>query len=149
MPDETQVATFPILVVDDDEALRRALERVLHQAGFPVTAVGTAGEAINTLRQKSFPLIVSNVVLPDLDGIALLKELKFIQPDVEIILVTAYGTVANAVEAMRLERRITSPSRSPTPIFWRACAAPASRSSCGARTAPCASNSTSSTPAAC
>jgi two-component system response regulator HydG len=93
---------FPILVVDDDEALRRALERVLHQAGFPVSAVGNATEAVNALRQKAYPLVVSDVVLPDLDGIALLKELKFIQPDVEVILVTAYGTVANAVEAMRL-----------------------------------------------
>src|SRR5512141_3257804 len=93
---------FPILVVDDDESLRRALERVLHQAGFPVTTAATAGEAVNALRQKSFPLVVSDVVLPDLDGITLLKELKFIQPDVEIILITAYGTVASAVEAMKL-----------------------------------------------
>ncbi len=102
MNETEQEKDFPILVVDDDEALRRALERVLHQAGFPVTALSTAAEAVNALRQKSYPLVVSDVVLPDLDGIALLKELKFIQPDVEVILITAYGTVANAVEAMRL-----------------------------------------------
>jgi len=102
MADEKDNKTFPILVVDDDEGLRRALERVLHQAGFPVTAVGLASEAVNALRQQSYPLVVSDIVLPDLDGTALLKELKFIQPDVEVILITAYGTVASAVEAMKL-----------------------------------------------
>ena len=66
MADEKDNKTFPILVVDDDEGLRRALERVLHQAGFPVTAVGLASEAVNALRQQSYPLVVSDIVLPEI-----------------------------------------------------------------------------------
>lgn len=92
--------TDRILVVDDKDTMLSLFQRIL-----PEQEVVTAESAVKALAlfdgSESFDVIVSDIRMPGLDGLSLLKEVKRIQPDVEVILMTAYGTVEDAVEAMK------------------------------------------------
>ncbi len=90
-----------VLVVDDDAALRGSLERVLAQNGCEVVAAENAATAREVLLEKSVAVVVLDLVLPDAEGLDLLRELKVTQPEAEIVVVTAYGSIESAVEAMR------------------------------------------------
>jgi two-component system response regulator HydG len=87
--------------VDDDAALRGSLERVLAQNGCEVVAAENAAAAREVLLEKSVAVVVLDLVLPDAEGLDLLRELKVTQPEAEIVVVTAYGSIESAVEAMR------------------------------------------------
>jgi two-component system response regulator HydG len=91
-----------ILLVDDEEALCRAAERILVKEGYRVVSVHTAKEGLEKFAQDGADLLITDLKLPDLDGIELLKKAKETRPDVEVILITGHGTVEKAVEAMRL-----------------------------------------------
>jgi DNA-binding NtrC family response regulator len=88
------------LIVEDDGAVRNGLSECLRRDGWQVVATGTCAEA-RQLAPLQPKLIVSDVRLPDGDGIALMRELKRKLPSVSILLLTAYGNVPQAVEAMR------------------------------------------------
>ena len=90
-----------LLVVDDDPALRRSLERVLAQNGYDVAGAETAQQARAQLEAQAFAVVLLDLVLPDADGLALLRELKATQPETEVLVVTAHGSIESAVEAMR------------------------------------------------
>ncbi|MFZ5444411.1 MAG: sigma-54-dependent transcriptional regulator [Myxococcota bacterium] len=90
-----------ILVVDDDEAVGRVLAALLTQDGHRATWVASAEAALATLEKRSFDLIISDVRMPGLSGMELLKQLRAKQPELPVILLTAHGTVPMAVEAMR------------------------------------------------
>jgi DNA-binding NtrC family response regulator len=91
-----------ILLVDDDERLRRAAGKVLTAEGYRVTNAATAAEALVALKQGPVALVISDLRLPDLDGIALLKHSRELVPQAEVVVITGHGSVENAVEAMRL-----------------------------------------------
>jgi two-component system response regulator HydG len=91
-----------ILLVDDDERLRRAAGKVLEAEGYHVFVAATGQEAMTAVKQNSVALVISDLRLPDLDGINLLKQTRELLPDTEVVMITGHGNVEKAVEAMRL-----------------------------------------------
>lgn len=90
-----------ILVVEDDTALREALCDTLSVAGFIVLPASHAEEALSLLSEHDVNLVVSDVQMAPIDGHELLRRVKNIKPWLRVVLITAYGTVQKAVEAMR------------------------------------------------
>src|ERR1700690_703459 len=90
-----------ILVVDDDDALRVVLVGLLKQAGYAARAVPSAERALDEVGKQPIDLVVTDVRMPGMDGIALLAELGKTAPDVPVIVISAHGTVPMAVEAMK------------------------------------------------
>ena len=91
-----------ILLVDDDERLRRAAGKVLANEGYQVTAAASGTEALAQFKQTDLALVISDLRLPDLDGISLLKKARELVPEAEVVMITGHGSIENAVEAMRL-----------------------------------------------
>ena len=97
------MATEPhILLVDDDERLRLAASKVLAAEGYRLAMAASGGESLDFLKRQSVALVISDLRLPDLDGIALLKRIRELRPEVEVLMITGHGSVGKAVEAMRL-----------------------------------------------
>lgn len=91
------------LVVDDDVPLLQACARVLSRAGFEVTAATTGGEAVALIRERPpFDVILSDISIPDLDGVALLGEVRRLDPDARVVLMTGGPTVETAMKAVEL-----------------------------------------------
>ena len=90
-----------ILVVDDDEALLRLLSMRLSANGFAVTTCATGEEALTLAKREMFDLALTDLRLPDRDGLSVLEGLKLIHPDLPVLLLTAHGSIPNAVEAMQ------------------------------------------------
>ena len=90
-----------VLVVEDDAALREALVDTLHAAGIPALAAADAAAALHLLASEELALVISDVHMPGPDGYQLLTSIKRLRPDLPVVLMTAYGTVAQAVAAMR------------------------------------------------
>ena len=91
-----------ILVVDDEESIRRLMEKELNSMRRNVCSADSARHALELIERQQFDVIVLDIRLPDGDGIDLLEKFKQAIPDVEVILITGYGNVENAVEAMKL-----------------------------------------------
>ena len=90
-----------VLVVEDDAALREALIDTLKAAGLAAIAAADAAEALTLLETEEIALVISDVQMPGLNGYQLLTSIKRLRPDLPVVLMTAYGTVAQAVAAMR------------------------------------------------
>ncbi len=90
-----------VLVVEDDAALREALIDTLRAAGLAATAAGDAAQALRLLEAEGVALVISDVQMPGPNGYQLLTSIKRLRPDLPVVLMTAYGTVAQAVSAMR------------------------------------------------
>ena len=91
-----------ILVVDDEENARICLSRLLTRGGFKVASVSNGYEALDYLRQHAVNLIVTDINMPEMNGIAFLKELNRSFPQSNVIMITAYGGVETYIEAMNL-----------------------------------------------
>lgn len=90
-----------ILVVDDEVNLRRVLGAVLERAGYDVLVAGDGNEGLAVLANHHIDVVVTDLRMPGVDGMALLREAQRIDPDIPVILLTAYSTVDNAVEALK------------------------------------------------
>jgi two-component system NtrC family response regulator len=90
-----------VLVVDDEEAQRRVLAGFLRKRGFEVLEAPGATEALAQARARIIDLVLTDLRMPDGDGLELLAELRRINPEVPAIVMTAFGTVRTAVEAMK------------------------------------------------
>jgi DNA-binding NtrC family response regulator len=90
-----------ILLVDDEPDLRISLGQVLREEGHAVDMVADAETALVRLSAHPFDLVVSDVKLPKLDGLSLLKRVRGEFPTTEVLLMTAYGTISDAVTAMK------------------------------------------------
>ena len=90
-----------ILVVDDEHNIRRLFVKELQTKGRKVDTASTGAEARQCFAGQTFEVIVLDVCLPDADGLTLLAEARAQQPDAQVILITGYGTIHNAVEAMK------------------------------------------------
>ncbi len=91
-----------ILLVDDEEALCTAAEKILAKEGYRVTSVNTAADGLARFERDGADLLITDLMLPDLEGIQVLKRAKELRPTVEVIIITGHATVEKAVEAMRL-----------------------------------------------
>ena len=90
-----------ILVVDDEENMVHFLTKLLRAEGFEVEGVRTGEAALDRLRAGPFELVLTDLKLPDTDGIEILKAARELHPEAVVILITAYGTIESAIEAMR------------------------------------------------
>lgn len=93
--------SLPILVVEDDPSLREAIGDTLELAGRPYVAVDGGEQALKVLGEQAFSIVVSDVRMMPMDGIALLKEIRARLPYLPVVLMTAYAEVEKAVDAMR------------------------------------------------
>ncbi|MCM1991655.1 sigma-54-dependent transcriptional regulator [Oceanirhabdus seepicola] len=92
---------FKILVVDDEKEYREVFQMILEENGY-ITEVTCGGEeALEKLKNKSYDLVLTDLIMKGMDGIELLKNVKKEYTDTEVIIVTGYGTIKNAVEAMK------------------------------------------------
>lgn len=90
-----------VLIVEDDPSLREALCDTLELAGYAVAVAMDGHAALETLENSSIGMVVSDVQMPNMDGHVLLKRIRSRHPDLPVVLMTAYGTVQKAVDAMR------------------------------------------------
>ena len=93
--------SLPILVVEDDPSLREAIGDTLELAGRPYVAVDGGEAALKVLGEQAFSIVVSDVRMMPMDGIALLKQIRTRLPHLPVVLMTAYAEVEKAVDAMR------------------------------------------------
>ncbi|MEW6218271.1 MAG: response regulator [Thermodesulfobacteriota bacterium] len=89
-----------ILLVDDDTEFRTNLEEVLAEAGYEVAAASNGNEALELLRAESFDVALLDVMMPGIKGTDLLTALRLTRPRMRIIMLTAFATVENAVDAI-------------------------------------------------
>jgi two-component system NtrC family response regulator len=90
-----------VLVVDDDESVRRVTQVQLEQAGFKTTTAGDGIEALTILQKSPPDLVITDLKMPGMSGMELLRRIRTDYPDVLVVMLTAFGTVENAVEAMK------------------------------------------------
>jgi two-component system response regulator AtoC len=91
-----------LLVVDDDPRMRRVLQILARKIGLDCDAAAGADDALASFRAERCDLVVTDLKMPGKDGIAFLRELRAIDADVPVVVLTAHGTVSTAVEAMKL-----------------------------------------------
>lgn len=91
-----------ILVVDDDNSVRRVVQMQLSEAGYDVALAGSGGEALRMLLEHRPKLLITDLRMPDLDGLELLRRIADDQIQTTVIIITAFGTIETAVQAMRL-----------------------------------------------
>ncbi len=92
---------FRILVVDDERPLTALLGRILTQAGYQVKPANSGIKALGTIGNFSPNLVITDLKMPDISGLDLLKKVRSERPEIDFIILTAYATVENAVEAMK------------------------------------------------
>jgi two-component system response regulator FlrC len=93
--------TADVLIVEDDAALREALKDTLELTGLSVLTAGDGSGALALLDERNTHVVVSDVQMQPMDGLTLLARMKSMHPQVPVILMTAYATIGQAVEAMR------------------------------------------------
>lgn len=91
-----------ILVVDDEENARVALSKILTHDGYEVSSASNGVEALNFLRSKDVELIITDLNMPEMNGLMFLRELNRSHPSSNVIMITAYGEVESYLEAMTL-----------------------------------------------
>ena len=92
----------PILIVDDEKNICLTLSHALEVLGIETASALNGEEALAQLKEREFGLILLDLKMPGMDGMEVLRLVREIRPDIRIIIITAYGTVESAVEAMKL-----------------------------------------------
>src|ERR1022692_1984266 len=101
-PGETSLpAAGSVLIIDDEAAIRESLETLLELEGYGVESAASGEEGLARIGERSFDLVLLDLALPDRNGLDLLADIHLQDPGLSIIMVTAYGTVENAVKAMQ------------------------------------------------
>lgn len=90
-----------ILVIDDEENLRRLLSRVAELEGYSVLQASTVKDALKTLAKESIQVVITDVKLPDGNGVDLTARIKKEFPEIEVIVLTAFGTIQDGVRAIK------------------------------------------------
>jgi two-component system, NtrC family, response regulator len=91
-----------VLLVDDDPSFRRVVEYQLREDGYQVLTASTAAAALQHFQGEHIDVVLSDVKMPDSDGMDLLARLKILRPDLPVVMLTAHGTIGSAVDAMKL-----------------------------------------------
>ncbi len=98
----TAMISRPILIVDDEKNIRLTLSQTLETLGTEIDTAADGEEALAKLKGREFGLILLDIRMPGMDGMEVLRRVREMRPDIRIIMITAYGTVESAVEAMKL-----------------------------------------------
>jgi CheY-like chemotaxis protein len=91
-----------ILVLDDDPVVNLSCKRILGAEGFSITTVEKGEDALNKLAKEDFDLLISDVKLPDISGMTVVKEARVIKPQTDVVIITGYPTLEDAKESTRL-----------------------------------------------
>jgi DNA-binding NtrC family response regulator len=91
-----------ILVVDDEKNILLTVKHALAEQGYLVQTAATGEEALKQLAECNFDLLLLDLRLPGIDGLEVLRQAALKRPDIRVVIISAYGTVANVVEAMKL-----------------------------------------------
>lgn len=104
-PDKGQdkMEKYSILLVDDDPFILEGIGADLESQGFKLTEANSGDRALELLTEQKFDLVISDLVMENVDGIRVLKEAKTLHPDTMVIILTGYGNMASAIEALRHE----------------------------------------------
>jgi DNA-binding NtrC family response regulator len=90
-----------LLVVDDEPQMLIAINETLRRSGYSITTAGSGKEALCRLKEKYYQLVITDLRMPEISGLDLLRKVKTVAPQTPVVLLTAYGTIQNAVDAMR------------------------------------------------
>src|SRR5712672_628582 len=101
LPDSLPDNVGRVLVIDDEAEIRESLETLLQLEGYTVSSAGTAREGLTSLGERTFDIVLLDLALPDKNGMDVLAEIHMLNPQQPVIMITAYGTVENAVRAMQ------------------------------------------------
>lgn len=93
--------SYPILIADDESDMRMTLTHALCRNGYSVEAASNGMEALEKFKRGKFSLVIADMKLPKMSGMEVLGEVKKISPQIPVIMITANGTIENAVEAMQ------------------------------------------------
>src|ERR1700757_418730 len=98
---EPAATSGTVLIIDDEAGIRESLQTLLELEGYDVETAATGQQGLNRLGQRTFDLILLDLALPDRNGLDILAEVRLLNPEQAVIMITAYGTVENAVRAMQ------------------------------------------------
>ncbi len=90
-----------VLVVDDEAIIREGLKRILEHKGYNVASSASGQHALECMQKENFGLVITDLKMPGMSGMEVLKAIKVLQPEVPVIIITGYSTVDTAVEAMK------------------------------------------------
>jgi len=91
-----------ILIVDDEEEARHGLSKLLTTKGYSVLTASNGIEALEVLRKQAASIIITDIKMPEMDGLTFLREIKKLIPNVKVVIITGYGEVETYLEAMNL-----------------------------------------------
>lgn len=91
-----------VLIVDDEEIVRVSCQRILVPEGYEVKSAGGAAEGLAILADGPIDVVLTDLKMPDIDGIEVLRRVKEEWPDTEVIMITGYQTINTAVQAIKL-----------------------------------------------
>jgi two-component system, NtrC family, response regulator HydG len=100
-PDAAPPSSATLLVVDDEPGIVESLQKVFEREGLRVFTAAAGAQALEVLRKEAISVLLTDLLMPGMSGMDLLKASRSVSPETETILMTAYGTVENAVEAMK------------------------------------------------
>jgi len=105
--------TLSLLLVDDEEGIRKVLSLVLRDAGWDVRTASSAEEALSLFRQERVPIVLTDIKMPGMDGLQLLRLLKEFEPETEVVLMTGHGDLDLAIQGIKLDAAdfVTKPIR--------------------------------------
>ncbi|RLB18874.1 MAG: histidine kinase [Deltaproteobacteria bacterium] len=92
-----------LLIIDDEEGIRKVLTLSLTNDGYDVSAAAGGEEGIEIFKRESPPIILTDIKMPGMDGIEILKQIKELNPDAEVIMITGHGDMDLAIEALKLD----------------------------------------------
>lgn len=90
-----------VLVIEDEAGMRELLQKVLVRQGYAVREVASGREALKLLEGETYDLVLTDVVMPEIDGMEVLRFVKKVRPDTMVVMMTAFGTIDSAVQAMK------------------------------------------------
>jgi len=91
-----------VLIIDDHDSMREGLELLLRRRGHKTISADAGGQGIEILHDRGADLVITDLKMAELDGIDVLRKVKESDPDIDVLVITAYGTIETAVEAMKL-----------------------------------------------
>lgn len=108
---QTLLAMHRIILAEDDESMRGFLERALARAGYDVVSFNNGADALERLKEEPFSLLLTDIVMPRMDGIELARHASELDPDLKIMFITGFAAVTlnNAAEAPSEARVLSKP----------------------------------------
>ncbi len=114
----TLTESLTILVADDEDGIRTLLTHWLERAGHRIDCAASGREASRLLRQKSFDLVITDVVMPDGDGYELIAEVRRIQPRARIVAISGGGKYLEGADCLKIARGLGAHSVVMKPFNW-------------------------------